>query len=146
MSQDQSSLFEIEEPLNKYLFVVCVLAFKCAGSLEPRVTTYNYEPSSGCWKSRPGPLEEQQGLLSTEPSLQSQQPLLLADISTEADRRAGFCVNSCLAVPEVFTLTCPFRCSKCLPQFPPPPDTQCLCKSSGLWGKLPPWVCIELIS
>ena len=35
------------------------------------------EPSSGCWKLNPGPLQEQQVLQTTKPSLQPQVLLLL---------------------------------------------------------------------
>jgi hypothetical protein len=36
----------------------------------------SYEPPSGCWELNPGPLQEQQVILTFEPSLQPRRSIL----------------------------------------------------------------------
>lgn len=46
-------------------------------SNSPEVELWEVEPSWGRWKSNPGPLQGQQGLLTAEPSRQSLRDFVL---------------------------------------------------------------------
>jgi hypothetical protein len=55
---------------------LCIIWVQCPRSPEEGIMSFgtgvttDCEPSRGCWESNLGPLEEQPGLLITEPSLQ----------------------------------------------------------------------------